>query len=299
MPVIAVVNRKGGSGKSTLATNIAAWCASSGYQVMLGDIDRQRSVSSWLARRASDAPLITSWAVDRSKVLRPPAGTTHVVLDTPGALYDHDLAKLAINVSAMVVPIGPSLFDMDASLQFLKELKQLPRVSTGRCRVVAVGMRWPEEKCHAWLSCGKEWDTQLLTVIPEAPLYRTCLDTGASVFDPEYRSDADLVGPWSPLLRWLQLTWPEQNDISSARESQAHANLDKKPVSEQAKLHSSAVVSRPTSTVVSGPAPLVSPVSRLPSEPVTAPVKAHSNLHQRKQDQAVGWLEKLFKRRPR
>jgi chromosome partitioning protein len=51
MPVIAVVNRKGGSGKSTLSTNIAAWCAHNGWQVMLGDVDRQRSMQSWLSRR--------------------------------------------------------------------------------------------------------------------------------------------------------------------------------------------------------------------------------------------------------
>ena len=97
MPVIAVVNRKGGSGKSTLATNIAAWCAQNGWQVMLGDVDRQRSMHSWLSRRSRQAPFVTSWAVDRSRTLRPPSGTTHVVLDTPGALYDHHLAKLVVN----------------------------------------------------------------------------------------------------------------------------------------------------------------------------------------------------------
>ena len=42
MAVIAVVNRKGGSGKSTLATHVAAYLAERGFEVMLGDVDRQQ-----------------------------------------------------------------------------------------------------------------------------------------------------------------------------------------------------------------------------------------------------------------
>ena len=89
MSVIAVVNRKGGSGKSTLATHLAAHFANSGVPVMLGDVDRQQSTQSWLRSRSlrdlpSSAPIV-GWAVDPKRVLRPPAGVRHVVLDTPAA----------------------------------------------------------------------------------------------------------------------------------------------------------------------------------------------------------------------
>jgi len=144
MPVIAIVNRKGGSGKSTLSTNIAAWCAQSGWQVMLGDIDRQQSVRSWLQRRPTASPPITTWAVDNGKVFRAPKGTTHVVLDTPGALYDYEQSKLLVWLDAMVVPIGPSLFDREASSAFLAELRRHPRVSSGKCKIAVIGMRWPK-----------------------------------------------------------------------------------------------------------------------------------------------------------
>src|SRR4051812_1053266 len=92
MPVIAVVNRKGGSGKSTLATHLAAWCAHAGIPVMLGDVDRQQSTQSWLRLREAQgltpakAPLV-GWAVDPKRVMRPPAGVNHVILDTPGGLH--------------------------------------------------------------------------------------------------------------------------------------------------------------------------------------------------------------------
>ena len=97
MPVVAVVNRKGGSGKTTLATHLAAWFANGGHAAMLGDVDFQGSAQAWLRRRASQEAVrgkpIVGWSADPRNVLRPPAGVSHVVLDTPGGLRGLDLAK--------------------------------------------------------------------------------------------------------------------------------------------------------------------------------------------------------------
>jgi chromosome partitioning protein len=43
MPIIVVTNPKGGVGKTTLSTHVAAYFASQGHAVMLGDVDRQQS----------------------------------------------------------------------------------------------------------------------------------------------------------------------------------------------------------------------------------------------------------------
>lgn len=207
MPVIAIVNRKGGSGKSTLSTNIAGWCAGNGWRVMLGDVDRQQSIRSWLSRRSQSAAPITTWALDNGKVFRAPPGTTHVVLDTPGALYDHELAKLIVWVDAVVVPIGPSVFDQDASAAFLAEVQRLPKVRSGRCKVAAIGMRWPRERMEAWSQGIRHQDIPLLTVIPDAPQYRHLLETGSSLFDdPDAALSADCVH-WLPLIQWLDEVW--------------------------------------------------------------------------------------------
>jgi len=295
MPVIAIVNRKGGSGKSTLATNIAALCAKSGLQVMLGDVDRQRSVDGWLGRRSTQAPTITSWAVDRSKVLRPPAGTTHVVLDTPGALYDHDLARLTMNVSAMVVPIGPSVFDIEASLQFLSDLRKLPRVSTGRCRVIAVGMRWPQDKRQQWLANGKKWDTQLLTVIPEAPIYRTCLDTGASIFEVPESSSPDVTEPWEPLLRWLQLTWSARTahiqDLSTQSPAQLLPVLSPGTMEKAQRQAPRAGEERLAGSQLT---PMSSPQQRQGSQQIALPLRPHKS-----EMNSPGWLSRLLNLRGR
>lgn len=174
---------------------------------MLGDVDRQQSVKSWLARRSPDAAPVVTWAVDNGKVFRAPPGTTHVVLDTPGALYDHDLAKLLVWVDAVIVPIGPSVFDRDASLSFLEDIRKHPKVKSGRCQLVAIGMRWPHDAARQWRDGNRVWDTHLLTVIADHPQYRRNLETGTSVFDqPGDLNDSEAMA-WQPLTQWLHTFW--------------------------------------------------------------------------------------------
>jgi chromosome partitioning protein len=86
MPVIVVANPKGGVGKSTLATNLAGALARDGHAVMLGDIDRQQSSRQWLALRPPQLPVIAGWEPSGNDIVRPPKGTSHVVLDTPAGL---------------------------------------------------------------------------------------------------------------------------------------------------------------------------------------------------------------------
>ena len=94
MPVIVVANPKGGVGKSTLSTQIAGYLASTGRAVMLGDVDRQQSSRIWLRLRPSGLPVIQAWDVAPDEVVRPPKGTTHVVLDTPASLHGRRLDEL-------------------------------------------------------------------------------------------------------------------------------------------------------------------------------------------------------------
>ena len=59
MITIAVVNGKGGVGKSTLATALAVHAASEGKRIAVVDMDPQRSVVEWWARRGkTDNPAV-------------------------------------------------------------------------------------------------------------------------------------------------------------------------------------------------------------------------------------------------
>lgn len=210
MPVIAVINRKGGSGKSTLATQLAGHCARAGLRTMLGDTDRQQSTQAWLRARAAQTlvdppPGIVGWALDPKSVLRPPAGITHVVLDTPGGMRGFELAKLVSYADAVLIPVGASLFDRESAADCYAELKTLPRIATGRCKVAAIGMRLDgRTKAHQILAhWADELGLPFIGVLRETQTYVRCVELGLTLFDlPASQVAADRA-QWQPIVEWL------------------------------------------------------------------------------------------------
>jgi chromosome partitioning protein len=206
MSVIAVVNRKGGSGKSTLAAHIAAWCALQGEPVMLGDFDRQQSSRAWLRRRPAGLHTIAPWAMGDLGVARVPPGVRHVVLDTPGGLQGFDLARVVMVADAILMPVGTSAFDRESAAACQTELKGLPRVASGRCRLAAIGMRIDRrtraaESLQAWAA---EQGLTFLGALRETQAYVRNLDAGLTLFDlPERDVPAIDLEQWQPILDWL------------------------------------------------------------------------------------------------
>jgi chromosome partitioning protein len=204
MPVIAIANPKGGAGKSTLATNLAGALAWRGHAVMLGDLDRQQSARQWLALRPPAAPPITGWEIrEATGQVRPPKGTTHVVVDTPAGLHGKKLQALLSLADQILVPLQPSLFDIQATHNFLNELREHPKAA--KLRVGLVGMR---VKDH---TIAQERLQEFVGTLP-APMVATLRDTqnyvhlaahGLTLWDvAPSRVERD-VAQWAPLLAWL------------------------------------------------------------------------------------------------
>lgn len=204
MPVIAIANPKGGVGKSTLATNLAGWLASQGHAVMLGDLDRQQSSRQWLGLRPPQAWPISGWERQDGDRVRPPKGSTHVVIDTPAGLHGKKLDALLKLSDVVLVPLQASLFDIQATHAFLTELAGHPRAA--RLRLGLVGMR---VKDH---TIAQERLQQFVATLP-APMVAALRDThnyvhlaarGLSLWDvAPGRVERDLQ-QWQPLLAWLQ-----------------------------------------------------------------------------------------------
>ena len=203
MPVIVIANPKGGVGKSTLATNVAGWLARQGHAVMLGDVDRQQSARQWLALRAPQLPPIRSWDVDNDHIVRPPKGTTHVVLDTPAGLHGwrfNDVIKLADRV---IVPLQPSIFDIFATRDFLTQLAQ--NRHAGKAKIGLVGMRVDArtiaaDKLHEFVD---SLDLPVLAYLRDTQNYVHLAAHGLSLFDvARGRVEKDLE-QWQPICHWL------------------------------------------------------------------------------------------------
>jgi chromosome partitioning protein len=273
MSVIAVVNRKGGSGKSTLATHFAAVFANAGAAVALGDIDRQQSTRAWLKhRKASGEPTrILGWNVDAKTFVRVPVGIDHVVMDTPGGLTGLDLARVVMYADAIVMPVSISLFDRMSAADCLAELRTLPRVQSGRCRVAAVGMRIDPrteavERVRTWAA---EQSLPLITVLPQSHAYVRCAEQGLTLFDLPLVQVEDELTHWKALLQWLRplLQPPANGNAATSGRAPVDVSATRSPAAP--------VVDQPKPETLSrGPRPLA---GRAADAPVTAATCAETD----------------------
>lgn len=147
MPIVVIANPKGGVGKSTLATNVAGYYASQGHSVMLGDVDRQQSSRLWLGLRPPAARAISAWDVQRDFIVRPPKGTTHVVLDTPAGLHGTRFKEVMRLADKVLVPVQPSIFDIYATRDFIDQVTELK--GTAQRQIGLVGVRVDERTIAA------------------------------------------------------------------------------------------------------------------------------------------------------
>lgn len=202
MPVIVVANPKGGVGKSTLATNIAGLYARQGQAVMLGDVDRQQSSRQWLALRPAAAPRIQPWEIE-GDTLRAPKGVTHIVLDTPAGLHDKPLDAVMKIADRIVIPLQPSLFDIQATHAFVGELRSHKRGAD--VRIALVGMRVKEhtisnDQLHQFLGRMK---LPVLGYLRDTQNYVHLVARGLTLWDvTPSRVERDLE-QWQPLVTWL------------------------------------------------------------------------------------------------
>jgi chromosome partitioning protein len=171
---------------------------------MLGDVDRQQSSRQWLAARPAALPKISAWEVASDSIVRPPKGTTHVVLDTPAGLHGKRLEAVLRIADRLLIPLQPSLFDIQATHAFVQALKAHKRGA--EIELGLVGMRVREhtkanEQLHQYLATlpvpvvGWLRDTQNYVQLAARGL--TLWDVAPS------RVERD-IEQWAPLAQWIQ-----------------------------------------------------------------------------------------------
>jgi chromosome partitioning protein len=203
MPVIVVANPKGGVGKTTLSTNLAGYLASRGRAVMLGDVDRQQSSRTWLGLRPNGLPKIAAWEATDSGVVRPPKGTTHIVLDTPAGLHGKRLDEVMKLADKVLIPLQPSIFDIHATHDFINEL--LAHRRSSKVQTAVVGMRTREgtistDQLRNFL---KSIDVPLLGFLRDTQNYVHLAAHGLTLWDvasTRFQGDRE---QWEPIITWV------------------------------------------------------------------------------------------------
>ena len=203
MPVIVVANPKGGVGKSTLSTNIAGYFAAQGHKVMLGDVDRQQSSRTWLALRPASAPHIAAWEVAHDAVVRPPKGTTHVVLDTPASLHGKRFDEVMKIADKVLIPLQPSIFDIHATHAFVQQLKAHKRAARIDARVLGMRMKDHTISADQLRHFVATLDVPVLGYLRDTQNYVHLAAHGLTLWDAAPSRVARDIEQWHPVIEWL------------------------------------------------------------------------------------------------
>lgn len=125
--IISITNGKGGTGKTTTAYPMACGLTSMGYNVLLVDLDQQRSSEKWAAA-AQEAGIINVPKVVsiqkksfKDDVLALKGAFDYIILDSPGSLDDDKMPAQLMKISDFIfIPIQPSPMDVEDSRSIIE-----------------------------------------------------------------------------------------------------------------------------------------------------------------------------------
>jgi len=107
---------------------------------------------------------------------------------------------------AVLMPVCNSLFDRESAAECLAELRTMPRVASGRCKLAAIGMRLDARTeaagvVQAWATDQR---VSLIAVLRESNAYVRCIEKGLTVFDLPAADVEDDLAQWKPIVKWLR-----------------------------------------------------------------------------------------------
>ena len=207
MRTVLVASSKGGAGKTTIATNLAAWFALDGKRTALLDADRQHSATRWAEKRAGmDTAVLPIDGTRKGWKDRLPSDIERLVVDAAAGDMAEDLEAVLDKADAVLVPVNPSMIDLEATVPFLNSLATVARVKKGKLPVALVGNRLKPWTSASQQAMGqlKAWPYPVVAELRDTQAYVLMVALGKSVFD--YRSE-QIRGhqdDWAPLLKWLR-----------------------------------------------------------------------------------------------
>jgi chromosome partitioning protein len=205
---ILVASSKGGCGKTTIATHLAAHYADAGKKTALVDHDRQRSSWHWCQRRPEGVQPVLGIEGTRRWPKEVPADTEYVIVDTAAGITADEIASLLENIDAMVLPILPSVIDLDATAAFLKELKGVARLRNKRDRVplglIANRIKPWTNQSQESIATMKAFGLPIVAELRDTQAYALTTGLGKSLFDYHSEQVRSHQEDWAPLFRWLK-----------------------------------------------------------------------------------------------
>ena len=213
MKTTLVINPKGGSGKTTIAINLAACFAADHVPVTLMDYDPQASSLTWLRSRAPNAPVIygANGAPEKYGRLRSfemfvPPPTRQLVIDAPAGASGLLLQEMVDRSHAIVVPVVPSVIDIRATENFIRDLMGTARVRNGDARVgiVANKVRVSMPAYQPFLRFLESQQIKLLARLLDSDMYLKAAESGIGIFEMDPGQTAVERRQFTPIVDWVR-----------------------------------------------------------------------------------------------
>jgi chromosome partitioning protein len=207
MLTVLVASSKGGCGKTTLVTQLASHWAQQGKQTAIIDADRQGSSLRWAQRRPEQVPAVLGVAGSRRALEQLPATTQRVLIDTPAGVGERELEPYLERADVLLVPVLPSRFDLDATLDFLARLRAVTRIRRGKLPVALVGNRlkpWTHASQDALAELAEHSPFPLAAQLRDSQAYVLLSGLGKGIFDYHSEQVRNQQQDWNTLLRWIK-----------------------------------------------------------------------------------------------
>ncbi len=234
MNTTLVINAKGGVGKTTITTNLASYFAANGVATAIMDYDPQGSSLHWLKQRPPEVPTIhgANGAQSQTTGLRSmgkyvPPTTEQLILDAPGGPSRLLLQEILGRTSSIVIPVAPSVIDIQATANFIKELLLVGGIRHRNIRVAVVANRVrssttvyePLERFVSSLGLS------FLARILDSEVYVEAAETGVGIFEMDSEDSVEQCREFMPIIDWIRgiepVAAPKTSNVIPLKQSTA------------------------------------------------------------------------------
>jgi chromosome partitioning protein len=203
MRIFAVYTGKGGSGKTTTTVHLAVAAKMAGESVAIFDADHhQRSAEAWSAARSERneylpvVASVTPASIDEALAAARHDGITFCLIDAP-PLTTADARRLLREAEAIIIPVRPSAFDLNAlprTLEIINALGKPFAVVLNACPI-----RAPEiQEARNELA---RMSVPVIATLHERRAFSRAVSTGRAVmeFEPAGRAAEEINALWRSL----------------------------------------------------------------------------------------------------
>jgi len=209
---ITLLNAKGGCGKTTIATNLASYFASKGLSAVLMDHDPQGSSRHWLELRDKALPEIRiidavnqKSGVTRSWQLHAGQDADILLADTPAGTNGSQLVDLVRQTDVILVPVMPSIVDMQATHDFIHSLLRVGKISISNNRIGIITNRVREgtRSYRVLKEFLQVHDIPVVAKLRDTQNYVNAMEEGCGIHELCPEQTLKDREQWKSLIAWL------------------------------------------------------------------------------------------------